>query len=160
MSRHDVKYFDLSSFLSKSWNRITRLKHNNHMFIMHCMSHNRSHSSTLYWESNIIHSYYLDTKEEFCKEGALRLWLMLAKFSIYLIHWKKIKSFILLNKNFPLLTTWVKKNPQSLCYFLRLGASLDLKCRESKYLFYLVMKFNICLEVHRQTEIDIQTVWS
>src|SRR6266540_7454923 len=31
----------------KKWNRITRLKGNNHTSVMHCMSQNRSHSSTL-----------------------------------------------------------------------------------------------------------------
>ena len=30
---------------------------------MHCLSHNRSHSSTLSRESMTIHSYYLETKE-------------------------------------------------------------------------------------------------
>ena len=60
-----IKYFDLSSFLYKRWNRITRLKRNDHTPVMHCMSHNRSHSSTLSGESMTIHSYYLDTKEEF-----------------------------------------------------------------------------------------------
>lgn len=65
MYRHAIKYFDLSSFLSKRWNRITRLKRNDHTSVMHCMSHNRSHSSTLSGELMTIHSYYLDTKEEF-----------------------------------------------------------------------------------------------
>jgi hypothetical protein len=58
----------------KRWNRITRLKRNDHTSVigMHCMSHNRSHSSTLSGESMTlsgesmtIHSYDLDTKEEF-----------------------------------------------------------------------------------------------
>ncbi|KAK4278585.1 hypothetical protein QN277_016414 [Acacia crassicarpa] len=44
---------------------LTRLKRNDHTSVMHCMSHNRPHSSTLYRESMTIHSYYLDTKEEF-----------------------------------------------------------------------------------------------
>lgn len=35
------------------------------IFVMHCMSHDRSHSSTLSRESMTIHSYYLYTKEEF-----------------------------------------------------------------------------------------------
>ena len=65
MYRHTVRDFDLSSFLSKRWNRITWLKRNDHTSIMHCMSHNRSHSSTLSRESMDIHSYYLDIREEF-----------------------------------------------------------------------------------------------
>ncbi|KAK3441183.1 hypothetical protein EUGRSUZ_B01531 [Eucalyptus grandis] len=67
MYRHaiNIKYFDLNSFLSKRWNRITRLKRNDHTSVMHCMSQNRSHSSTLSQESMTIHSFYLDTKEEF-----------------------------------------------------------------------------------------------
>ena len=65
MYHHAIKYFDLSYFLSKRWNRITRLKHNDHTPVRHCMSHNRSHSSTISRESMTIHSYYLDTKEKF-----------------------------------------------------------------------------------------------
>jgi len=47
-----MSYFDLSSFLSKRWNRITRLKRNDHTSVMHCMSQHRSHSSTPSRESN------------------------------------------------------------------------------------------------------------
>ena len=65
MYRHAIKYFDLSSFLYKSWNRINRMKRNDHTSVMHCMSHNRPHSSTLSRKSMTIDSYYLDTKEEF-----------------------------------------------------------------------------------------------
>ena len=32
---------------------------------MHCISHNRSYSSTFSWELMTIHNYYLDTKEAF-----------------------------------------------------------------------------------------------
>ncbi|KAI9396270.1 hypothetical protein POPTR_004G104101v4 [Populus trichocarpa] len=35
MYRHTVRDFDLSSFLSKRWNRITWLKRNDHTSIMH-----------------------------------------------------------------------------------------------------------------------------
>lgn len=65
MYRHAIKYFDLSSFLSKRWNRITRLKRNDHTSVMHCLSHNGSHSSSLSPKSMTIHRDYLDTKEEF-----------------------------------------------------------------------------------------------
>jgi hypothetical protein len=59
MYRHAIKYLDLSSFLSKRWNRITRLKRNDHTSVMHCMSHTRSllsfFLSTLSRESMSIH---------------------------------------------------------------------------------------------------------
>ena len=50
-----------------------RLKRNDHTSVMHCMSHNRSHSSTLSREStwevsgrnwNVIISIYTDTEEK------------------------------------------------------------------------------------------------
>jgi len=63
MYRHAIKYFDLSSFLSKRWNRITRLKRNDHTSVMHCTSHNKSYSSTLYRESMTIHSHYFASKK-------------------------------------------------------------------------------------------------
>ncbi|KAI5675165.1 hypothetical protein M9H77_06115 [Catharanthus roseus] len=39
------------------WNRITQLKRNDHTSVMHCMSHNKSHFSTLSQESITIKIY-------------------------------------------------------------------------------------------------------
>lgn len=75
-----LSYFDLSSFLSKRWNRITRLKRNDHMSVMHRLSHNRSHFSTPSQKLMTIHCYYLDTKEEF--DQMLYFWSSLSWFDI------------------------------------------------------------------------------
>ncbi|KAI5675608.1 hypothetical protein M9H77_06558 [Catharanthus roseus] len=39
------------------WNRIIQLKRNDHISVMHCMSHNKSHFSTLSQESMTIKIY-------------------------------------------------------------------------------------------------------
>lgn len=64
---HRSLSFLLLFFLYKWWHRISRLKCNNDILIMHYMTHNRSHFSTISLELITIHSYHLDPKEEFTK---------------------------------------------------------------------------------------------